>query len=210
MPNWVFNTVSITGDEIAVKALREQLRKPIQTPVMGGYKQVEPLTYKTTSPDWISFQNVIPIPADILDEYHSTCDSEGMASNNNWYKWNCENWGCKWDAGEDIGTLEIESGIGTLSISFDTPWSTPQPIIEKFIEICTDNDFIMVWTYREEQGWGGSVSVDFEGEVSTTEYDIPESHAEYVGLGMADMCRCSEGFEDEYLFSDCPRVELVK
>ena len=61
MPNWVFNSVTITGQAPVVKELREQLRKPIQLPKMDGYKQVEPRTYITQAPDWISFQNVITL-----------------------------------------------------------------------------------------------------------------------------------------------------
>jgi len=208
MPNWVFNAVSITGNENTVTALREQLRKPIQVPVMDGYKQVEPRTYTEHTPEWISFQNLIPIPEDILDEYHGVCDSEGMKNKNNWYTWNVNNWGCKWDASEDGGTFEADNGIATLWFSFDTPWSPAQPIMDKLVEYCRTNDLHMCWTYREEQGWGGSVTVDTNGEVTTTEYGIPESHADYVELNMSDSCRCSEGYEEEYLFDDCPREKV--
>ena len=185
--------------------MREQLRKPIQVPVMDGYKQVEPLTFKEYTPECISFQNVIPIPEEIRDEYYSTCDSEGMKSENNWYNWNVNNWGCKWDASETNKWFEVENGIATLSIDFDTPWSPPQPIMNKLVEICRTNNLEMCWTYREEQGWGGEVELDSNGEITTTEYDIPESHADYVERGDADSCRCSEGYEEEYLFDDCPR-----
>jgi Ferredoxin-like domain in Api92-like protein len=209
MPNWVFNAVSITGNENTVTTLREQLRKPIQVPVMDGYKQVEPLTYKEHKPDWISFQNVIPVSADILDEYHSTCDSEGMKNDNNWYTWNVNNWGCKWDANEDSGTFEANNGIATLWIAFDTPWSPPQPIMDKLVEYCRTNDLHMYWTYREEQGWGGTITVDTNGEVIATEYDIPESHAEYVELGQSDFCHCADFSDQEYWFDDCPGKAVV-
>ena len=204
MPNWVSNTISVTGNGNAVTALREQLRKPIQLPVMDGYKQVEPLTYREYTPDWISFQNVIPIPADIISEYHSTCDSEGMKNENNWYMWNVNNWGCKWDASECDGTFEDD----TLWFSFDTPWSPPQPVMDKLVEHCRTNDLHMYWTYREEQGWGGSVTVDFNGEVTVTEYDIPDSHAEYVALGDVDFCHCANFSDEEFWFDDCPREKV--
>jgi hypothetical protein len=208
MPNWVFNSVSVTGDEKAVTELREQLRKPVQVPAVKGYQQVEPLTYKEETPEWISFQNVIPIPADILDEYHSACDSEGIKSANNWYKWNSNNWGCKWDANETDGTFETENGISTLFLSFDTPWGQPQPIINWFVEFCEANDLHMYWTYREEQGWGGSITVDFDGEVFTDEYDIPDSHADFVERGDVEFCHCAEG-DEEFWFDDCPKKEGV-
>jgi len=208
MPNWVSNTVSITGNENAVTALREQLRKPIQMPLGDGYKQVEPLTFKEYTPECISFQNVIPIPEEIRDEYYSTCDSEGMKNENNWYKWNVNNWGCKWDASETNEWFEVEDGIATLSFSFDTPWSPPQPIMDKLIEMCRTQDLEMCWTYREEQGWGGEMTVDSNGEVTTTEYDIPESHADYVELNMSDSCHCADFSEQEYWFDDCPREKV--
>jgi hypothetical protein len=205
MPNWVFNNVTITGQAPVVKELREQLRKPIQVPVMDDYKQVEPRTFREYTPDWISFQNLIPIPADILDEYHGVCDSEGMKNKNNWYSWNANNWGCKWDANETNGSIEmINNYEAQLALSFDTPWSPPLPIMEKLTDFCRDNDLIMNWSYEEEQGWGGEWFVSSNGELCESEYDIPEAHADFVSRGNADNCHCSEETDQEYWFDDCP------
>ena len=52
--------------------------------------------------------SIIPPPKDIGD---------------NWYQWNIENYGCKWDCN---GILEESmSGEGELYYTFDSPWSPP-------------------------------------------------------------------------------------
>ena len=49
----------------------------------------------------------------------------------NWYSWNCENWGTKWDA-VDVGFDDdlwypVDSGLDWTVYKFDTAWSAPIP-----------------------------------------------------------------------------------
>lgn len=49
----------------------------------------------------------------------------------NWYQWNCSMWGTKWNSYENKTKLKNNA----LYISFDTAWSTPQPVFEKLSSI---------------------------------------------------------------------------
>jgi hypothetical protein len=58
-------------------------------------------------------------------------ESSVMDNPLNWYQWNCDNWGTKWNAGEvwhdrvDNG----ESTEGQTSYNFDTAWAPAEPVI---------------------------------------------------------------------------------
>ena len=43
----------------------------------------------------------------------------------NWYNWNCNNWGTKWDA-SDPNVIDIPSAT---TYEFSTAWSPPLPVI---------------------------------------------------------------------------------
>lgn len=52
---------------------------------------------------------------------------ERMYGSYDWYNWNCENWGTKWNA---YNTAITENSPFFTEIEFDTAWSTPDPIIK--------------------------------------------------------------------------------
>lgn len=52
---------------------------------------------------------------------------ERMYGSYDWYNWNCENWGTKWNA---YNTAITENSPFLTEIEFDTAWSTPDPIIK--------------------------------------------------------------------------------
>ena len=82
-----------------------------------------------------------------------------------WYKWNCDFWGCKWNASD----ADVNRRDGLVFIQFDTAWSPPMPWIAKLAKL--GKPFILHWT--EEQGFG-----EYKGYNGATEleggFDIPE------------------------------------
>lgn len=88
----------------------------------------------------------------------------------NWYGWNVDNWGCKWDA--DPSVLEIDEN--NISLDFASPWSPP----------------IALYEYLTAEGWevealyaeaGCSFCGSFSnGEHEFYEYDLedPESYSD--------------------------------
>lgn len=52
-----------------------------------------------------------------------------------WYNWNCENWGSKWNAQNIFIDLENQE------INFSTAWSSPVPVFEKLAQLFPSADF---------------------------------------------------------------------
>ena len=62
-----------------------------------------------------------------------------------WYSWQINNWGTKWDIGADIGTEKEERyGLKATRVdnevccSFDSAWSPPLGLYEKLVELGYD------------------------------------------------------------------------
>lgn len=118
------------------------------------------------------------------------------------YDWNVRNWGTKWDAGsaeldEDLDTLKDED---TLTYRYETAWSIPEGFMRAMVGQHPELSFS--FECEEEQGWGAC----FESEDGTLslvkEWDIPQSHADWVDLGREDSCVC--GWSDDETYDDCP------
>ena len=206
MPNYVYNNLSIEGTEEAIAKVKAQLNKPI---VKQYGEDKEPTTYSNPI---FSFWNILPPPEDRLDEYFGTHGwADGKATGEteyNWYNFNNNKWGTKWDVAKsdspnDWSATEITSESAThISYRFDTAWSPPLPVIEELSVQHPELEITL--EYEEEQGWGGEILWTKEGSSIVSEYDIPDSHKDYVDRDNVDGCRCaSEEDEDEW-YKDCP------
>jgi len=115
MPNHVTNTIQLAlHDGVDQEAFLKKLRGT-------GDKEV------------IDFEAIIPPPDNMFtgnlgDKEREQCAREGRP---NWYEWQCDNWGTKWNAYEQ--SFE-DTGYGVLQVQFDTAWSPPYPIIEALRE----------------------------------------------------------------------------
>lgn len=80
--------------------------------------------------------NIVKAPKEVLD---SLINEEGEVDFNliipmpesekdNWYSWNCNNWGCKWNAYSSY--YDEEEG----ELIFDTAWSCPHTLLESLSE----------------------------------------------------------------------------
>ena len=103
MPNWCYNHVELTHDDVSkIDALEQELQKVNKE----GRSIAEP------------FNHLRPRPAD---------------QEENWYDWNCNHWGTKWDA----NIIDWERIDNTIRLSVDTAWSPP----------------VALYEYLDEQGW---------------------------------------------------------
>ena len=207
MPNWVFNHLSVEGNAKDVKKLKNQLNKPITK----HYKEKDEDKPTTYSNPIFSFWNIIAPPDDKLDEYfgtHGFSDGERQGDTAfNWYNFNNREWGTKWDVAVADGVKYSETEITTdeptcVAYRFDTAWSPPLPAIAKLAE--QNPNVKITIRYEEEGGWGGEI--EFQGEESEilSEWDEPNSHADYVALDREDSCNCANETEQEYWYDDCP------
>jgi len=88
-----------------------------------------------------------------------------------WYSWNVENWGTKWDA-SIIDSERLDEN--TISIQMDTAWAPP----------------IALYDYLEEKGWGvdahyleegmGFVGRYFNGDDEEFEIDYSKPKKEFL------------------------------
>lgn len=180
MPNWVFNSLSISGPAEQISALKQQLNKPF-TKVHENFnmetKQMEFKEYKYTNPIF-AFHNIYNhIQDGVSDEvYQSQPDHSKNPldfSGNDWYNWNVRNWGTKWDIGvmddDKYPDTEItDEGEDFVAYRFNTAWSPPIEAIIKLVDQYPKLIFNL--SFEEETGWGGEVEYVDTVEVSREEY----------------------------------------
>lgn len=207
MPNWVSNSVRVTGDKEELKRFTEQAGRSYTR----KYQDVGGEWYEAESNnEHLSFWNFVRPDESILDEYWGserqdlTLAETLQHKTNHWYDWNIRNWGVKWDAKD----VYFEDWDGELAYDFETPWSYPEDVLVAMVAQYPTLTFSI--RFLEEQGWGGE-ALGMNGEFSITdEWDIPCTHEErmlHIGY-----CHCEEANEAdiEYLYDDCPaKMELA-
>ena len=218
MPNWVFNSLTVSGDAAELDVFKHEIAEPYTTNHYdfvsdgeGGWKKEQ---RENVHESVLSFWNAIS--PDDLDAYFGeheypkgerTADeiwqdiSEGFRTGMDWYNWNVRYWGTKWDAC-NAHVSEDEDG---LHYTFDTAWSIPEPAMIAMSEKYPNLHFYL--RAQEEQGWGAEM--DFEnGSVHVmNEWDIPESHHENMNV-WGHCWKCEDYPED--LYDDCPQPDLTE
>jgi hypothetical protein len=206
MPNYVYTRLTISGpaDEL------EKFKDHIDTPPAYIQKQMddeeEAQAQFRTSHNGFSFHSFVTPAIDKYEEYHTPNGSgpDGPYGNTmfNWYNWNLESWGTKWDASDvEVWANTHNNRIDAINIRFQTAWSPAEPV---FIALAQQWPNITVegW-WEEEQGYGGEFILQHGALTTTNVWDIPESHADWDNLGRTDECRCSWSESDDF-FDDCP------
>lgn len=145
MPNWFYFSLNVSGKKEDVQAFVENV------------KGKEGTTYEGREFD---FNHFIPQPEGLYDE-----KSEDNIFPN-WYNWNIENWGTKWNASVDDAYLVSDKEGFPYEYHYDmrTAWADPRPVIIKMIEMYPDLDF------------------DISGEEESNAYGIYISSSEDVFL----------------------------
>ena len=164
MPNWCYNHLEVSGDEIQ---LREFVEKSL---VKNEHKD-----------DNFSFNGTYPMPKDLnITKGTQTQDEKEQAKLNielygyaSWYDWSVENWGTKWDACE---SHIHHNDINYFSVSFDTAWSPPINWIDNIMQDFPDLCFTLE---HEEPGmcFGGQLTAQYETIWEDAHWDV-ESAAE--------------------------------
>lgn len=214
MPNWVFNSLSIDGDKEQIQKVKAQLNAPYERKFHNGRE--DKIDVETYSNPVISFWNICRPPEDKLDEYegvHGYADGERQGDSAfNWYNFNNREWGTKWDIGVSDSNKYSDTEMtndseNSLGYRFQTAWSPPIEAIEKLSAQYPELEITLDW--EEEQGFGG-VYVFQDGEHSIEkEWDIPDSHADYVERDNEDGCACANSEDVDDWYSDCPGAKKV-
>lgn len=189
MPNWVFNSLKVSGTKEDIDAFVARASQPYER--WGEECQSD-----------LSFWNFVRPEDEILDEYFGKEPEQTLAEairfeSNHWYDWNIRNWGTKW---EPQVTSE-RYGDGDIVYYLDTAWAPPMEFFAKLVEMYPNLDFELY--YNEEQGWGGEVHGSGGKWWIVEEWDIPDTHEECVNR--RNYCYCEENDEIDYMFDDCPK-----
>jgi hypothetical protein len=115
MPNWCNNTVEIYHED---PAMIERVRKAFNGDGL--------------------LQEFIPCPAELHEHEAPSRDAERTQrfmeqyGASDWYNWQVQNWGTKWDVNADgQPAQDIEGG---LILSFDSAWAPPVTAYERLME----------------------------------------------------------------------------
>lgn len=129
MPNWFYFSLEVSGK-------KEDVQEFVQN--VKGSKDYETEGYE------FDFNHFIPQPENIFrgnlgQKEEKYCEDNGLP---NWYRWNIDNWGTKWNASVD-DTWVISDLENVYSHHYDmrTAWADPRPIIIKMIEKYPHLDF---------------------------------------------------------------------
>lgn len=191
MPNWVFNHLSVTGDEDSVKALKERVGKPYS-------RLVEDHKWDEEKKEWITVTEEITLDNPVFSFHNiynhremgisdedyakqpmssekSTSDPDWWADverlrliDKSWYSWNITHWGTKWDVAvsneQKYPDTEITDEDATsIGFRFQTAWSPPVEAIAKLALLFPTLEIQL--SYEEETGWGGEIL--FKGDEMT-------------------------------------------
>lgn len=188
MPNHVFNSMSVTGSPEAIKAFTEKAKH----------------TRQDQSREF-SYWNFVTPPQEAVDsgEYDATrgfvAGEESGFTANNWYEFNTREWGTKWDAYD----IDVQVAPKSFFATFTSAWSPPTQVFEAIVAQHPELTFDFHW--EEEQGWGGE-SVGNGGYYAIVrEWDIPDSHADYLSMTNESSCVCAWSDDQEEWYDDCPR-----
>lgn len=116
MPNWCNNTVEIQHED---PAMIERVRKSFNEGAL--------------------LSEFFPCPAELHEHESPIRDTElstrfmEQYGATDWYNWQVQNWGTKWDIGAD-GYVAEDNDAG-LTLTFDSAWSPPIGAYEKLLEL---------------------------------------------------------------------------
>jgi hypothetical protein len=236
MPNWVFNTLVVSGEQSALDKMVAQLNQPF-------VKHFPEHKFENGEIVWVAdeqhydnpvfaFWNIVK-PTD-LEAYYERDTFKGnknikvdengkmdndsfmtefvrsMREDQDWYHWNCRNWGTKWDVAvvndnEYPNTIKTVNDDGSILYQFETAWSPVGEVLMKLSEMYPTLEFD--YEYEEETGWGGSCTFLGGEDIACDEYDSPMSHADYKERDKE--CQCEWDDTPEYWYEDCP-VDTTK
>jgi hypothetical protein len=210
MANYVYNTVSVYGNREELVRFAHQLAQPYSVSLTNNDEVRQ---------DPFMFWNVIqPTPTELpyytgelKEEKPEGYDSwdlptkmahDLMYSGKDWYDWNIRNWGTKWEGFDHDSTEHLLDENPYLYYSFTTAWSPPENVYRLLGEQYPSLRFEM--RCEEEQGWGFEYEIKNGEFAITKEWDIPDSHADWVAIDNEDGCICSWSGEPEEFYTDCP------
>ena len=183
MPNWCSNTIEIQGPSELIDGIEQFLEEKNGKDWFDFFSPTPDELKETTSPNRNEENSAL-----LVEKYGAS----------DWYSWNVENWGCKWNCDAQDWTRDDDN---TLSFWFDSPWGPPTALYD-FI---SNGDWNVEAQYHEEGMCFVGEYID--GSDDSYEYsdldsldDIPEHIVENWNL--REMLEDREDWEEEEEFVD--------
>lgn len=163
MPNWCQNEVTFYGTTEMVERVRKAVTGYIASRNENLQKELE---WNNANPgatwqDWDKYRNEnLSYPTGLFHTFLP----RPIEEEENWYDWNVEHWGTKWDANDPLIAEYFEHGKGTppnqsfITLTFETAWSPPLPFIQHMVD---HYGYGVSGSYAEMgMGYGGSYEVE--------------------------------------------------
>jgi len=155
MPNWCDNAVEIKGDEETLTKLMEHI----------------------TESEEDLYQSILDFITPVEDRVSSKILGEG----DDWYSYNMENFGCKWDTGD----ASVDHYGDHIMMFFQSPWGPPNVIFERLGEVHPEIR-VRLFYFEEGMEFAGIIDSWDEDDYSTDDAanadDIPEELDEMFNI----------------------------
>lgn len=112
------------------------------------------------------------IAAFTADKFLNTFIPRPVEEEDNWYSWNIQNWGTKWDVGGREDQVE-RIDPNTVKFTFDSAWSPPV----RSYETLTENGWVVDATYYES---GMAFVGEYDSIHGDNYFEIPQTADEVV------------------------------
>lgn len=175
MPNWCQNDVTFRHKD---PAMIERVRKGFTSDGL--------------------FKEFFPTPAELVNGVSPPATDEIAEANlekygaRDWYEWNVENWGTKWDVTqlEDFETFHVNE-TNSVRIAFDSAWSPPEAFYAKMADLGFD---IEAYYWEPGMDFCGKWTAEGGDEYYEGADDIPSDIDEVFGISEA---KASWGLDNE-------------
>lgn len=153
MPNWCYNKLTIEGDEKAIEAVEERLasgeRRLSFATIAKMPDELKGIVSGGGTIDGVR----VNIWREVGDKQVAISKEEEAALKENfgatnWYDWNVNNWGTKWDVGDGV---DVDSYGGWIEYRFDTAWGPPDIFIDKLREAYPDLEIELRYRLEDDE-----------------------------------------------------------
>lgn len=236
MPNWVFNSLSVSGDELELQRMMEQLNAPFTQPLIeivfnketDKWEVVNTRTTTYSNPVF-AFWNIKRPTEDLFDEYfdvqpkmksevplddpnwYASIEAKRKVSNH-WYDWNITNWGTKWDVAKcnenDWRSTEIvEMGKVREEGNVIYRFDTAWSPPSVVIQELSSQYPTLVFDLEFEEETGWGGSELYENGLLVSEFFYEEPASHQDYVDLGKTCVCENGYDYDDWYEDCPKED---
>ncbi len=145
MPNHVTIQMSVTGAKPLLETFITKHFNAKQELDFHSFAPIPAELQGTTSPSYFrKDEGMDDANNERLEEPFKAKNAQlvELYGHDNWYDWQRENWGTKWNSYDNDNNLELgDYEEQSINVNFQTAWSLPIPIFEKMAELYPDLSF---------------------------------------------------------------------